>query len=129
MHDVSLRETIARTLCSEWGYVWDGDPYDDDQVVAENDGDLLDRPSKALFRRGADAILAGPVGLALSAAEARGRAAGLEEAAKVADAKAVFWETADFPFRAKGARTVAQAIRAFAPALDVQYSEAKHVEE
>lgn len=57
----AMREAVARTLCSEWGYVWDGNPYEDDQVVAENDGDLLDRPSKALFRRGAAAILAGPI--------------------------------------------------------------------
>jgi hypothetical protein len=85
-------EAVARAMCDTWGYVWDGDP-DDEQTAPETCVDVT--PGKRLYREAARA--------ALTAVMPRIRAAALEEAAKVADEEANAW---------REARDVAAAIRA-----------------
>jgi hypothetical protein len=53
-----LIEAMARAICDEWGYLWDGDPDEDSQVSPENNEDYDERPSKLLFRTAATAALA-----------------------------------------------------------------------
>jgi hypothetical protein len=52
-----LVEKAARTLCDEWGYDWDGDPRTDPQGTPETCGDYDERPSKALYRSAARAVI------------------------------------------------------------------------
>jgi hypothetical protein len=54
---------MARKICDQWGYVWDGDP-EDNQTAPETNIDYDERPSKKLYREAARA--------ALSALEAAG---------------------------------------------------------
>jgi hypothetical protein len=53
-----LIEAMARAICDEWGYLWDGDPDEDSQVSPENNKGYDERPSKLLFRTAATAALA-----------------------------------------------------------------------
>lgn len=54
----ALIEAMARAICDEWGYLWDGDPDEDSQVSPEDNRDYDERPSKLLFRSAATAALA-----------------------------------------------------------------------
>ena len=67
-------EAVARAMCDTWGYVWDGDP-DDEQTAPETCIDVT--PGKVLYREAARA--------ALEAVLPMIRAAALEGAAMVAD--------------------------------------------
>jgi hypothetical protein len=53
-----LIEAMARAICDEWGYLWDGDPDEDSQVSPETNKGYDERPSKLLFRTAATAALA-----------------------------------------------------------------------
>jgi len=53
-----LIEAMARAICDEWGYLWDGDPDEDSQVSPENSKGYDERPSKLLFRTAATKALA-----------------------------------------------------------------------
>ena len=46
-------EVVARAICYAWGYLWDGDPDEDDQVVPEKCAAYEERPDKELFREAA----------------------------------------------------------------------------
>jgi hypothetical protein len=74
-----LVEAVARAICDTWGYVWDGDP-DDEQTAPETCIDVT--PGKRLYRKAARA--------ALTAVLPMIRAEVLEEAAKVADKGVTF---------------------------------------
>jgi len=50
-----LIEAMARAMCETWGYVWDGDP-DDEQTAPETCCDIT--PGKILYREAATAALA-----------------------------------------------------------------------
>lgn len=50
-------EAVARVLCTEWDYSWDGNPDEDDQVVPEVTLGYDQRPSKTLFREAARAAI------------------------------------------------------------------------
>jgi hypothetical protein len=52
-----LIEAMARAICDEWGYLWDGDPDENSQVSPEDNKDYDERPSKLLFRTAARAAL------------------------------------------------------------------------
>ena len=64
-------ETMARAICDQWGYVWDGDP-EDDQTAPETNVGYDERPSKQLYRQAATAALAAleAAGLAVVPVEA-----------------------------------------------------------
>jgi hypothetical protein len=91
----TLIEAMARAICDEWGYLWDGDPDEDSQVSPENNKGYDERPSKLLFRTAATA--------ALAAIEAMGAVAVPVEA--TADMYADIWlaaqlQNANFQYRA-----------------------------
>lgn len=51
-----LIEKVARSMCDEWGFLWDGDP-DDYQVIAEESEPYDDRPNKQTFRKASSRIV------------------------------------------------------------------------
>ena len=51
-----MLDELAKVFCGEWGYDWDGDPDEDDQVIPEKP-DGSERPSKECFRRAVRAVL------------------------------------------------------------------------
>lgn len=57
MNRDQIIEAMARAICDQWGYVWDGDP-EDDQTAPDTNVDYDDRPSKELYRQAATAALA-----------------------------------------------------------------------
>jgi hypothetical protein len=54
----TIREKIAQSICDTWGYIWDGDPNDAQTAPETNEDGYDPRPSKELFRKAADAVLA-----------------------------------------------------------------------
>jgi hypothetical protein len=50
-------EKVARAICDVWGYIWDGDPDEDEQVAPEVATAYDTRPDKRLYREAARAVL------------------------------------------------------------------------
>lgn len=51
-----LIEKVAKSICTDWGYLWEGDK-DDMQVIAENEEPYDERPSKRLFKLAAEGVV------------------------------------------------------------------------
>lgn len=51
-----LIEKVAKSICTDWGYLWEGD-NDDMQVIAENEEPYDERPSKRLFKLAAEGVI------------------------------------------------------------------------
>jgi hypothetical protein len=55
MTEDELIEKMARAMCDTWGYLWDGEP-NDEQTAPETCVDIV--PGKSLYREAARAALA-----------------------------------------------------------------------
>lgn len=55
MSEAELIERMARAICDTWGYIWDGEP-EDEQTAPETCVDVV--PGKSLYREAARAALA-----------------------------------------------------------------------
>lgn len=51
-----LIEKVAKSICTDWGYLWEGDK-DDMQVIADNEEPYDERPSKRLFKLAAEGVV------------------------------------------------------------------------
>lgn len=57
LDDEKVVEMVARVICDEWGYIWDGDADCDDQVAPDVAEYMDERPSKQLYRAAAKAAI------------------------------------------------------------------------
>lgn len=51
-----LIEKVAKSICTDWGYLWEGDK-EDMQVIADNEEPYDERPSKRLFKLAAEGVV------------------------------------------------------------------------
>lgn len=51
-----LIEKVAKSICTDWGYLWEGDK-DDMQVIADNEEPYDERSSKRLFKLAAEGVV------------------------------------------------------------------------